>query len=376
MNKFLLLIILSFLSVLHLHANVQERLTSLEESMKDIYLQTDQKSAGALFAHAKEKQNPWTIDAELLLWHAKSGDCNWVIVFDQVVDPLDGSMDTLGFSWNFGLRAGASKHYTHDDWNLGLVYTYYHTDDSTKVEAPFATPESFNGIAGSRGVASGRFSARLSYNALDLCLGKSYFTSSNLRVAPYIGLKNLWLGENYKLKIFNQIDDLQSLTPVQGTVNNSFQNTSHIWGIGPEVGTHFSWFLCNQFSITATAEAALVHSYFKVRHKAEYFVSPVGFPSVSSEALLHGSIHSFIPYGRLLLGFGWDKTFYEDTKTLSLSLSYEVNYFWRASQMLNQKTSDPSPISITFAESTRLLISRFAEDLQLYGVTFQVQYSF
>lgn len=363
------------------HQSVEHRLDDLEKQMKEVSVKNSSGTNGAMFAQGRnpDANCEWYIDMEALLWHVKSGSTDWAIVFDQAILPSKGNMKTLGFDWDWGLRVGIGEYFKHDGWDLGLLYTYYRTSDSSSVSVPFQTPAGTDGpegSAGPSGVSDGTFSAKVSYNSIDLGFGKSYFTSKNMMVHPHIGIKNMWIVEKYKLGTGNFIDALETFTPVAGTVDTALQNNNKLWGIGPHVGMDFSWFLCNNFKFVTTAEAALLQGYFQVKQAEKINVAPIGSTPVFTTIKLGGNMHRFVPFGRLLLGLGWGECFNDNKQRIDVSLNYEVNYFWRENQMINEINSDPSAVSFSANESIRLLLERLSEDIGFYGVTFKVKIDF
>lgn len=385
MYKFSLSSILAIASCslcgLFAHESVEQRLSELEKEMADVYGKNTSGTAGAIFAPGKKSDADcgWYVDAEVLLWHVKSGATDWVIVFDQNVPPSNGNMKSLGFGWDWGLRVGLGKYFNHDGWDSELLYTYYRTADSSSVSVPFNTPEGTDAPAGSpgpSGVSDGNFAAKVSYNGFDLSLGKSYFTSKTTMVHPRFGLKNVWLVEKYKLKTSNFVDATQTFVPVSGTILTNLENTNKVWGIGPEIGVDFSWFLCNNFKLLSTIEGALLQSYIQSKQQEGVNIAPIGADPLITSLEVKGNMHRFIPFGRLLVGLGWGDYINEGQQHFDVSLNYEVNYFWRENQMINETNADPSAVSLSTAETVRLMLVRLSEDIGFYGVTFKVQIDF
>ncbi len=345
--------------------SVDTRLRQLEREMNQIIVKNSTGTIGACFGNRDNValQAGWGIDIEPLLWHVKSGGVDRVLVLDQGYYPISGSMKNLGFGWDWGVRVGVTK-YCASDWAVDLLYTYFGSSDSTKVALDFQTPD-FIGVSGDSSVS---YSGKVSYNALDFVLGKAIFMSSSVSLKPHIGLKNIWVGQRYILKDLNFVD----LTTLSGDVNMRVTDKDRVWGIGPEAGWDLGLYCTKTFSLIATFEGALLQSYFKVSEEEVLDVIPVGAEATQSVTNLNGNMHQFIPYGRMLLGANWGRVFNQGKQRIDLSLNYEVNYFWKINQMLNQATSTIS----TDGTSTRVLINRWSEDLAFYGVTFKVNFGF
>ncbi|MEI8301574.1 MAG: Lpg1974 family pore-forming outer membrane protein, partial [Chlamydiota bacterium] len=243
-------------------------------------------------------------------------------------------------------------------------YTYFRTTDSSKVSLGFQTA---NSVAVS-GHSSASYSGKVSYNALDLILGKAMFMSSRVSIRPYIGLKNAWISQRYILNDLNFID----LTTLSGDVNMRVVDKDKVWGIGPEAGWDLGLYCTKSLSLLAIFEGALLQGYFNVTEGEVLDIIPVGSTATQSVTNLRGNKHQFIPYGRMLLGVNWGRVFNGGNQRIDVSLNYEINYFWRINQMLNQATSIGSADGV----STRVLVKRWTEDLAFYGVTFKVNFGF
>lgn len=351
--------------------SVEQRLSKLEKEMQEVCVQNDAGTIGATFApYFDNPPYQWFFDAEVLLWHAKAGGVDWAILYDESIYPSNGSMYTLGFGWDWGVRVGLGKCFMHDAWDVGLFYTYFRTDDSSKVNIAFQSSE------GPFGTANGSFTAKLNYNALDLGLGRSFFLSKDLMMHPHIGLKNIWLNQIYKLYSNNYINALSSSLGVSGTMNKFVKDTNTVWGIGPQVGLDGGWNFCNGFKLISSVDGALLQSYLRVVQKQNLFIAPDGSTPLDTTMKLSGPLHQFVPYARLQLGLGWGGDINQQQQHLDLSLSYEANYFWRVNQTYNDEATDPSAPSFASTESVRVILNRVSEDICFYGVTGRVTIAF
>lgn len=331
-----------------------DRLQNLEQDMQQILI--DNK-----VVFAEPELTDWNVNLEVLLWHIKSGGVDWALALNQGFVPQSGNMENLGFGWDWGACVGIAK--THlSDFELGLTYTYFKAQDSSKVAANFA------GAVGSgvTGNASIEYSGKVSYNALDLTLGSSLFTSGDVLSSPHLGLKNIWIHEHFHLDNKNFVND----SSVQGDVNLDVVDDNKVWAIGPAMGWDLEWYVFKCFSLLASFDAALLQGYFKVYETQLLQSIPSGDIPLTESFYLTGNEHQFIPYGRVLLGVNWGRDFQKGRRRVDVHLKYELNYFWRINQMLNQATGT------TTGNSTRILITRWAEDLGLYGVSLGVTFGF
>jgi hypothetical protein len=342
--------------------SVQARLNQLEQEMNQVLSENSVGTIGAVFSRRDNIAlgSGWAVDIEPLLWHVKSGGADWALSLDQGYYPISGSMKTLGFGWDWGVRVGVTK-YCASDWAVDLLYTYFRSADTSKAAVNFQA-------SGVLGDSSATYSGKLSYNALDFTLGKAIFVSSRVALKPHIGLKNTWINQRYTLKDLNFID----LGTLSGNVNMQVTDKDRVWGIGPEAGWDLGLYCTKSLSFVAVFEGALLQGYFNVSENEVLDSLPVGAAATQSVTNLKGNMHQFIPYGRMLLGGNWGRVLNEGKQRIDLSLNYEINYFWKINQTLNQATS----VESVDGASRRVLINRFAEDLAFYGVTFKVNLGF
>ncbi|MBM3191468.1 MAG: hypothetical protein FJZ63_02275 [Chlamydiae bacterium] len=358
-------------------SDVDDRLTQLEVEMQQVYMQDASGSAGALFASNMQRAQDygWYIDAEFLMWHPKLGAMDWVLSLNQGVPPSVGDMIDLGFHWSPGFRVGFGKSFSHDLWDVDLLYTFYETSGKQNVGGPFITPagtDSAAGVPGPSGSTSASYKTKIFYNVIDLAMRKHYFVSKRLSLHPLLGIKTVWLDVKDHLIANTYVNASQSFNSVTGTVLTDLKDVNKLWGIGPDGGMDVCFHLPKKMRLQTTVEGALLEGYFNVSQTQATTIIPVGSATTIDNISLRASTHRLVPYGRFLVGFAWGDYIARNRQHIDLSLNWEFNYFWRALQMLHQETtsSDPSETS------TRLYFDRYSEDVGFYGLNLKIVYSF
>ena len=358
-------------------SDIDDRLTQLEAEIQTVYMKNAAGTAGAVFAPFAPVVNDygWHIDAELLVWHIKSGAMDWVLALNQGVYPCDGDMINLGFHWSPGFRVGFGKSFQHDNWDLDLVYTYYKTSGTQHIASPFSTPvgtDSLPGVAGPTGTSSGSFKTKVFYNAIDLSLKKHYFVSKRVSIHPELAIKTVWLDLKDYLDTSVYVNALDTFTPIAGTVITNLKDTNKLWGIGPQAGLDLFWHLPKKMRLQTTIEGALLEGYFDLKQTQVIDILPTGTASTVEEIALNASTHKLVPYSRVVVGFGWGDYIRNKKQHIDLSLNWEFNYFWRANQTINQEVATTN----VAGSSVRLLFNRYSEDIGFYGLNLKVLYSF
>lgn len=356
--------------------STNDRLTKLENEMKEISTTNREGVTIATFGVEKDSDQNWFAEADVLLWHAKGGGLDWVLVYNQANLPHEGRMKYLDFGWDWGVRVGAGYHFTRDHWDLSGTYTYFQTNDSQHVHDDFATYDSAS-EATATGRTNGGFSGKVTLNEVDITLGKEYFVSQYLSVRPSASLEAVWLDQRYKLNTSSYINASETSLNVEGTLDTHVKDRTNVFGIGPRLGVDANWFFYNHFKMIGAASLALLQGYFKVSQYQDLSTNPVESSSTYDDIKLRASMHRLFPHARMLLGLAWSDTLKNGKHRLEVSGAYEVNYFFRANQDVNQLSSNPS-VPPVGAEGTpfRMFIERLSEDMAFYGVTFRAKIDF
>jgi hypothetical protein len=363
----------------------EDRLTQLEKEMKQVWVENNMGTAGALFAPPiKPTDCHWFIDIETFVWHTKAGGVDWAIDYNQAIYPINGSMHTLDFKWDWGFRLGVGRLFNYGAWDVSLLYTYFNTRDSAKLGVTFTTPPG-TGKSGHLqspfGLSHGSFSTHLYYNALDIDVGRGYCISRDLVMHPYVGLKGILLAQTYRLNTLNMINASNSFLSTNGTITSVAQNKNNVWGLGPHITIDSFWNLGHSWQIVGALEGALLQSYFEVKQTETLNIAPTGAPAVDTSSYLTGLLHHLLPYARLQFGVVWELPLHRAPnhslqRLFHFSITYEANYFWRANQTLSSLMTIPHAPSFSSTQSVRTLFRRTSEDICFYGFTGQMKVSF
>ena len=352
-----------------------QRLSQLEQQMKEVGVKNAHGSMGALFASDPKTERAWYVDIEPLLWRARAGGTDWVLIFDQADYPLQGTMRSLGFKWNWGVRVGMGKNIGSENWDINAFYTTFTNSSDQKVVDAYSSFDEVTGTT-AKGKTTGSFKGRINLNEVDINIGKSFFVSKHLHYHPYAGLMAAWVKQRYNLLTFNEIDASQTSIPVAGSLNQNLEDQCKVFGIGPKVGLDTKWYLCNGFKINAALAGALLQSYYDVYRHEHVNVHSVGDEPIDIENIVDAPVHRLMPYARLVLGLGYEKFFMEGKRKLDLSLNWEMNQFWRVNQTVNNTSNYPADISFGPGSTVRMKYYRYSEDITFYGLTFRVNVGF
>ena len=124
----------------------------------------------------------------------------------------------------------------------------------------------------------------ITYNVYDLDLGRDYFISKAVSIRPFLGVRG-------------------------ATID---QRLNKFWGAGAHIGTSMQWHFTKEFSFLGTIGGSLLYGKFKQLD--------ITTGAANLEAML---------------GFGWEKFFYQNRYRLSVKAGYE----WSEWFSQNRRTS-------------------------------------
>jgi len=360
----LIAILLVFGVSLFAGSELDSRVRELEKQMTQVRTGNPSRTFGANTASARPdiQATGFFLSFDVLYWQAKAGGTEYCYT-DGVANgalPERGTVYEGNPGWNWGLRAGIGYNFEHGHWDIYANYTYFSSHHNTMKTS--ALNGSIMPLKGGSSVfqytAAGKATSQFKFcfNRLDLELGRDFFVAEFLSFRPHFGLMGAWM-------------DIQQTLHYSGgnTIGNNYvyvKDTSDLSGIGPRVGANSKWYLGCGFSFFGNASGALAYSNIEVRHKENYSLN-----TLNNSIHLNGDFHRFVPTAQLQLGLALDRFVLEDTQHITLSLGWDIEYFWRANQFLT--TAYPN-LNSTHGPT----YERASEDVSLQGVTLQFLWAF
>jgi|GEM_PF-849650 len=356
----------------------EKRISELEKQMLEIGSYHNGRVFGAKLAPASPVSSDWEISFDALLWQAGVGETEYAcsttnVSATEIRYPFRGTISEISFGWDWGFRFSIGKENVYDEFDLILAYTRYFT--SAKDGYRKDLPSGFFGLTGFFDpalLAKSRY--KLHYQNIDLEMGKSYFITQKILVRSHIGLKTSWITQKQdsRYEFAVRSGDLLSFS-------SRLQDQCKFWGIGPRVGLHSRWYLCQEISLVNKIGGSLLYGYYKVQD----FYESNEIQAVSGETRqtisrtdLEGSCHHFSPFAEILLGLSWNRAFYQDKIVVMATLSYETSYFWRQKEVISGEGAMRTGASPTLVNSSRVQFAKQAEDLGFRGVSFSLEVDF
>ncbi len=360
--------------LLQAYSSMDERISQLEKEMNEVGEINIMGNFGTSFTTARtEGKKGVFIFVDPLYWHAKVGGTEFTTteefaanINDRSHPPNNGVLKYNDFGWDWGIRVGLGYNLARDMWDVNLNYTWFETNGSESVQKNYPSALRPTRTSESAFVRWAKSSFDVSYNNVNLELGRHYYISKMVSTHPFIGLKSTWLDLKQRVTY-------QPITPGEGEEGglNKFNDKSHLWGLGPRAGLSVEGYIGDGFSFAGMVAGALLYSHDSalIHMKSDDNTSSLGS---DLSIKLRGKEHLFVPTVQMFLGLIWETSFFNKTKCLTLGAGYEVEYYWRANQMMVVEDMDTPNSSGT----RRGYIESVSEDVMFYGLTLKARLDF
>lgn len=359
-----------------LQAGISDRVEQLEKEMAEVGSINSMDNFGTSFTTAGTNgSNNLYIFLDPLYWHAKVGgtDYAYTVKVPGAIVPLNlppkqGRVKDNTFGWDWGLRVGLGFYFRENNWDLNANYTWFQTHDTDTVRKnppAYILATRLNEIIWMNQAKS---TFDVGYNNVNLELGKSYFLSSKISVKPHIGVKSAWIDLDQDIHYY--INFVVGQSPFDGTVFK-VRGKSYQWGLGPRFGSNMEWYLGDGFSISGNIAGALLYSY----NRGSIHLKPDGNSNNFGELIsrkIKQKTHSYIPTVQMFLGLIWETFMFENTKHLTLGAGYEVEYYWRANNILHVEDA----ANVNIFRPHRDHVDCISEDVSFYGLTLKARLDF
>ncbi|MBS0625989.1 MAG: hypothetical protein JSS32_08065 [Verrucomicrobia bacterium] len=333
-------------SALSAIGNIDQRVSTLEDQMQDLRMQSVYGNYGANTAKGVPYLNSYGVyfQAEGIYWKFFEGGTDFVYAKgpNASASTFVDRLHYLDFDWRFAYRFTLGYQSNKYDLDVWSSFTRFTTDQSTGVNRPSGGGTLYVNQAVTQNADYTRAteSMKIFYNVLDLNLGRTYFLRRTFSAHPFIGLKGAKINQrNYQ--------------SWQGSATSDFnyKSSNEFWGVGIQMGTRGSWHFTRQWSMFGSILGSLMYGWYDVDTTIQRY-----YPTAQTPLHLRSDLRAVVPNMAADAGFRWEYPAFRDRTLFSLSLAYEFQYWWAQNQMLHTKNG------------TTYSWDRFAEDFGLQGV--------
>ncbi len=292
----------------------------------------------------------------------------------------------IGTKWSPGVRAEVGWGSDCNDWDLGLDWTYFRNQRTSRSSVPifsfinpntnsivlFPGPEQsalvnpwvnqaaitfFAPTPFSLFFPDVKASWRLSLNDITLSMGRTFWLRHGFALRPYAGVRGAWTKTRFQTKSLFQTsltvaasDEAGSaLTDIDLLTKDRF--IDRFWGAGLHLGIKPSWYFCSHWSIFANFDAALIYGKSRSQKKENYQGSLSGFvetflpiqPAFTSynTVAFKSAFFSMQPIFDLALGLRFEKSWCCGRYHSEIDLAWE-HHLWLEN---NYRTIDLNPVT-------------------------------
>src|SRR3972149_2227392 len=317
-------------------SDYETRISQLEAKVNDVSMNTvvDTKGGRTANYHPKAYGEGFFVTGDFLWWQEDQDGLEYAVVTDVYTGPESvynhGRVKEIGFEWGPGFRVGLGYNLPWDGWDLYANWTHFHKDSHSHVSAPSDKNVSpvwsayLNTPKNRASEASAHYG--LTYNILDLELGRNFFASHSLSLRPFIGIRGAWIDQDVRYKY----EDLEVVFPSQGKdLHNKLNNDFNAGGF--RAGFNTTWHFTRNWGIFGNISAALMYGEFHVSQK-------IKGPLLSGliEELIDQKEEIDLVRGNLELGAGllWEAYFSKGRYHLALTAAYEVLQWFSQNQLI------------------------------------------
>lgn len=325
---------------------------------------------------------------DFLYWYAKEDNlspCLTVQGNSSAISSAGGSVvalvaapvkaNHLNTKWDPGFRVGVGYNFDHDGWDIEANYTWYQNKKHHVFSVPGFGSTSFPSNPSNGQLAfvdpwvnpdilvdSGTFNTtflfdtvntswKLTFNQIDLELGRKYWLGKYTAMRAYAGVRGAWFTTRFN-NASSQNANFSSLF----TFNKFSDNfKDRIWGVGLLGGIQPEWHFCRNFLLFSNLDAALLWGKIRVRKNEDYTsFAASGAQNINYHNTFTSSFYKMDAVLDLSIGLRWEETWcYRIRTAVDLGwdhhIWFDVNDRFKFTSPSSSFTSTPSElVSLVF----------------------------
>lgn len=295
-------------------------------------LSTPQQTSTTTYPYKPTQE--WQLTESYLLWKPFQSDIDYGTRYDVPVNdftPVTIQRETHirtkkpAFNWSSGFRLSLAKDLPgHDNWDIDLVGTYVYGTGSGKCHPNLLENQFFSSYFTPVNMItmSNKMNWNVNYLTLDLFMGRAFSMTDWIVFHPYIGLRGASIKQHSLGKGSFLMTGGVSVVSLKERIhiNNDF------WGIGPRVGTDFTFNMSRHWNLLSNLSAAFFYGQTHVQEKMTQLFSSnnpniglsgtLAYKVRDKERVIRANVEA-------ALGVGWEKWVHGNTVRIAPSLVFE-----------------------------------------------------
>ena len=288
---------------------------------------------------------------EWIYWRTRQGGMEYAVERESSSPGVftDAVGKKVDIDWQSGFRVGLGVHLPYDGWDLYVNYTDFRPEDSSSASGSVFPLLLYQGQGAVGNVTEAHGHWEITFQTLDLEIGRAYYIGKSLALRPNIGMRGAWIDQEAH---FNYRGG-----DVPAEDGYILHNKNNFKGAGIRAGINSNWVLGAGFSFNGDLFGSLVIGHF--------FLSQHQKQINGIEAIdLKTNLKQLSPNAQLFLGLSWDRNFHQEMCHFGLTFGLESQYWWRQNQMAR------------FTDSSQPIYVRSGEDLAFYGINVKARLDF
>ena len=287
-----------------------------------------------------EKEHRFFFKGELLIWDTYLSDTDYALGgedpgSDFTSTDVGGSVHSVDFDWDVGVRGTIGITPDWDGWDLRGVLTHFCTVGNDRVEGgtnganDLMWPLFWHPALDSQEEAGGAKSRiEVEYNTYDILVGRPSFVSESVAVHPFFGARVLCLDQSHVIQYFG---DEFSTEDSEAAARMHFD--SDYTGGGLHAGTALQWHLGNGLTLFGKCGGSLLVGCSRIRHRMtlDSTSSSSGTPS-SMPVDLNNRQTEVRPGVEGQIGLLWEKNRDGAIDHLMVYAAYEVSHWFNVNK--------------------------------------------
>lgn len=310
--------------------------------------------------------------ASFIYWNAKmegvayAGDGRAQVGTAPPASFSRGSIKDVTANCQPGFKVGAGLNFKRDGWDLFLNYTWLnpasHHNSAEQhlshgaLRTEWVVPTINNPSPIILPLLSAHNHWKMSFNVLDVELGRSFYISSKLTTRPFIGCKAAWLTQQNRI---NYELDLSVVNPTIFPSNVNITMKQDFVGFGLRGGMNTAWELAKHWSIYGNFAVSLLWSEFDNSRKDSQITQALKAQSSSffTSFDVKENFHTLRPVLEMALGLMYSHDFYQGKSRLIVYAGWEEQFWYKQNEFI-------APVNLNDG------------DLTLQGLTTGIGYAF
>ncbi len=235
------------------------------------------------------------------------------------------------FKWDRGFRVGAGYIIPKRTWDIWVNWTRFHTEGKksashsgdSALNPLFAILDQPNFISGEIRTSSAKI--KVHYDTVDLELGRRYEIIPRLFLRPQIGLRGVWINQDYK------VDYLYSNGIGSQAHEQKFNNDFH--GVGLRGGVNSRWYITPHFGIFGNLAAGLAGGRFHETEKFTETLDTITPPANGRYVYVSDHFYDVIPEVDLVLGLHLEPGSCKNRYQLEIDAGWEYTVWFNQNQI-------------------------------------------